>query len=75
MDHSNLSSSTYIRVFLKMLPPIAIAAMAAIAINHPPSSETNRAMLGRFVVMCILFIGWYGPRPTELFACRTRPTS
>jgi hypothetical protein len=49
--------------------------MASIAIQHPPSSETNRVMLAAAVSICILFNTFYGPRPTELLACRARPTS
>ena len=75
MEHLSTSSSTLLRGFLKTLPSCAIASLASIAIQHPPSSETNRATLATVVSICMLFNCFFGPRPTELFACRTRPTS
>jgi hypothetical protein len=75
MEHLSTSSSTLLRGFLKTLPSCAIAALASIAIKHPPSSETSRVTLATVVSICMLFNCFFGPRPTELLAWRARPPS
>ena len=67
MEHLSTSSSTLLRGFLKTLPSCAIASLASIAIQHPPSSETNRATLATSSSLWA-FVPW--PRTYRVFQNR-----
>jgi hypothetical protein len=67
MQTPNVPPSRFLRILLKSLPTTAIAGMAFIAIQHPPSSEASRMILSTVVAISIGLNGWYGPRMwTEL---------
>ena len=61
MQNPNVPTSPILRFFLKSLPTTVIAGMAFIAIQHPPSTETNRMILSTIVAISICLNGWYGP--------------
>lgn len=73
MQNLNIPTSPFLRMFLKSLPTTAIAGMAFIAIQHPPSTETNRMILSTILAISICLNGWYGPRMwTELSLIKTK---
>jgi hypothetical protein len=55
-------SRTSLRILCKALPTVVIAAMAFIAINHAPVTESNRVIVSGVVAVLIVLNGWYGPR-------------